>query len=78
MTDWNTKANDIYLEARSLSESTSRDEFVREACNGDERVMERVSSMLAADKSAGDFSPPPLPLSTKQRWNAWLLRLELG
>ena len=53
-----TKLNEIWQAALQL-QPDRRDDFVRQACAGDENLLVEINSLLAHDKSTGDFLIPP-------------------
>ena len=53
MTDWNPKANEIFLEALELSDPDARREHVARRCAGDELLRRAVEGLLADVANVG-------------------------
>jgi len=64
MANWNSQANDIFLKAIEIGTSDNRQAYLREACDGDDRLMGQVEALLDASQRAGSFlESPPLELN---------------
>ncbi len=61
MSDWDPKANEIYLRAAEAESDEDRAEILDAACGADAGLRARVESLLAAHAAAGSFleSRPP-------------------
>jgi hypothetical protein len=59
MTDWNPKANGIFLEALELGDPEARREHVARRCAGDERLRDAVDALLADSADVGSFLNQP-------------------
>jgi serine/threonine protein kinase/Flp pilus assembly protein TadD len=59
MTDWNPKANELFLQARVIPGPEERRAFLDEACGTDAGLRQQVESLLAAGERAGDFLEKP-------------------
>jgi serine/threonine protein kinase len=59
MNDWNTRVNDIFLNA--LEKATERSAYLDTACGDDVDLRRAVDAMLTAHEKAGSFLDGPLP-----------------
>jgi serine/threonine protein kinase len=59
MTDWNPKANELFLEAVEIRSAEQRQAFLDEKCGNDSELRTDVESLLAANKDAGSFLEQP-------------------
>jgi serine/threonine protein kinase len=59
MTDWNPKANDLFLRAREFPDPEARRAFLDDACGTDQGLRQQVESLLAAGERAGNFLERP-------------------
>ena len=58
MNQWNPLANDIFVSAVSINDSTERMQFVETSCAEDKSLRRHVLSLLKAYESAGQFLSP--------------------
>ena len=65
MTDWDPKANDIFLDAVAIDDPSERNAFVTTQCAEDESLRSRVNSLLDAHHAAGRFLLPANVESTQ-------------
>jgi WD40 repeat protein/serine/threonine protein kinase len=63
MTNWNPRANQLFLNALELGSIDEREKYLDEACNGHATLRAEVESLLEASAKAGSFlrSPAPKP-----------------
>jgi serine/threonine protein kinase/tetratricopeptide (TPR) repeat protein len=59
MSDWNPKANDIFLSAADIAEPTERAAFLDERCGTDLDLRRQVDSLLSAREEVGSFLKEP-------------------
>ena len=59
MNDWNSRANEIFLQARAIIDIHERNGYLIHACGRSERLRQQVDSMLAADDPAEGFLATP-------------------
>ena len=52
MSDWNPKANEIFLDAQDCDSIAARQAFLDDACGSDRELREQVESLLKADQAA--------------------------
>ncbi len=52
MSEWNPKANEIFLEALDRKGSESQKTFLDEVCGSDQELRGEVESLLTADSQA--------------------------
>jgi tetratricopeptide (TPR) repeat protein/serine/threonine protein kinase len=55
MTNWNPRANDVFLKALELRSPAERRQYLDEACAGDAALRAEVESLLEASERAGRF-----------------------
>jgi len=60
MSEWNPKANDIFLKALECESSESQQAYLNEACGSDKDLRSQVESLLEADSEAGGFLGQPV------------------
>ncbi|QDT53835.1 Serine/threonine-protein kinase PknB [Caulifigura coniformis] len=60
MSDWNERANEIFLKATEIEDAQERLEFLAEACRDDAGLRQSVDELLQACSRAGDFLERPL------------------
>jgi serine/threonine protein kinase/WD40 repeat protein len=60
VSNWNQRANDIFLEAAEIEERLQRDRYVSEACGADETLRRSVEDLLEACEKSGGFLEQPL------------------
>jgi serine/threonine protein kinase len=63
MTNWNPRANDLFLKALELRSDDERQKYLDEACIGDGALRDDVESLLEANARAGSFLESPAPAS---------------
>ena len=63
MTNWNPRANDLFLKALELRSADQRQKYLDEACTGDAALRAEVESLLEASARAGSFLEAPAPQS---------------
>jgi serine/threonine protein kinase/Tfp pilus assembly protein PilF len=63
MTNWNPRANDLFLKALELRSDDERQKYLDEACIGDGALRDDVESLLEANARAGSFLESPVPAS---------------
>jgi serine/threonine protein kinase/Flp pilus assembly protein TadD len=61
MTNWDTRANDLFLQAVQLASPDARMDYLERACGGDQALRAEVEALLEANARAGSFlkAPPP-------------------
>ena len=59
MPDWNSQANNIFLDALEIAEPEGRRTFLEKACDGDADLRSQVDSLIAASQKAGRFLETP-------------------
>src|SRR5687768_5473820 len=59
MPDWNSQANNIFLDALEIAETEGRRTFLEKACDGDADLRAQVDSLIAASQKAGRFLETP-------------------
>src|SRR5690348_14768084 len=59
MTNWDPRANELFLKARDLGTSGERHDFLDGACGGDAALRAEVEALLKADDRAGSFLEAP-------------------
>lgn len=59
MPDWNSQANNIFLDALEIAETEGRRTFLENACQGDLELLSQVDSLIAASQKAGRFLETP-------------------
>ena len=68
MSNWNQRANDIFLDAVEIPDSPSRERYLSEACNNDASLRLEVDKLLQAWRDSSNFLERPLaelPLELK-------------
>ena len=60
MSDWNPKANEIFLKALDCESSESRQAYLDQACGSDKELRAQVESLLEADSDAASFLGRPI------------------
>lgn len=60
MSTWNSRANEVFLQALELRAPDERDAYLRAACDGDPSLHEEVESLLMARDQAGSFLERPI------------------
>ena len=55
---WNSRANDIFLDALDIAAPAEREAFVAGACSGDPEILAQVQSLLKANREVGEFLNP--------------------
>jgi serine/threonine protein kinase/tetratricopeptide (TPR) repeat protein len=63
MTNWNPRANDVFLKALELRSDGERQEYLDGVCIGDTELRAEVESLLKASARAGSFLESPAPTS---------------
>jgi hypothetical protein len=59
MSDWNPKANEIFLAALEIEDRAARAEFISDRCAGDDALRQAVEALLADAAKAGSFLEQP-------------------
>src|SRR5262245_49494705 len=59
MTDWNPKANEIFLRAAEIGSPDQRRAFLEAECGADGALREQVDSLIAASGRVGEFLNEP-------------------
>lgn len=82
MSTWNSRANEVFLEALELPAPGRRQEFLDGACRGDAALRADVEALLAAGDQAGSFLESPVVspalMVTLERPNAERLGETIG
>ncbi|HVJ85991.1 MAG TPA: protein kinase [Caulifigura sp.] len=60
MSDWNERANGIFLEAVEIADPIARARFIEQSCNGDSDLKAQVDGLLTACEAAGNFLETPI------------------
>src|SRR5438445_5603491 len=68
MTNWNPRANDLFLKALELRSADERQKYLDEACTGDAALRAEVESLLEASARAGSFLEAPAPDLPSPPW----------
>lgn len=55
MSDWNPRANDIFLDARDVPVGPARDKYLSDVCQDDQSLLADVLALLDAEQQAGQF-----------------------
>ena len=60
MSDWDPRANEIFLAAVELADADQRRALLDKLCGGDTELRAQVDSLLSASNDAGDFLEQPV------------------
>jgi serine/threonine protein kinase/uncharacterized protein HemY len=60
MSDWNPRANEIFLKALEFDSQEERQAYIEEACSDSPDIRREVQSLLEADQQAGNFLESPV------------------
>lgn len=70
MSDWNERANQIFLGAIEIKDANQRQGFIAQACGTDSGLLREVEALLAADDAPPSFLEPDFELTQTNSYSS--------